>query len=43
MQEDFIHHPRVINHRDDAQWALADGTAQRVNMPNAQDQVAPFL
>ena len=39
----LLHQPLAIKHRDDAHRALATGTAQRVNVPNAQDQVAPFL
>ena len=41
--QNFLRHPRAINHRNDAHQALADGTAQRVNVPNAQDQVKQDL
>ena len=43
VAKDLLHQPWVINHRDDAHRALADGAAQRVNMPDAQNQVAPPL
>jgi hypothetical protein len=43
MAQSLLHHPRVDNQRDDPHRALADGTAQQVNVPTAQDQVAPFL
>ena len=43
MSEDFLDHPWAINHRENAHRVLEDGTAQRVSMPNAQDQVAPPL
>jgi len=43
MAKSPLHHPRVVNQRDDPHRALADGTAQRVNVPTVQDQVAPFL
>jgi hypothetical protein len=43
MSKDLLHSLRVINHGDDAHGVLADGTAQRVNVPNAEDLVAPLL
>ena len=43
VSKDLLHSPRVINHGDDPHGILADGTAQRVNMPDAQNQVAPPL
>jgi hypothetical protein len=43
MPEGFLDHPKVINYRDDAHRALTHGAAQRVNMPDAQNQVAPPL
>ena len=35
-----LHHPRVINHGDDPHRVLADRAAQRVNIPDPQNQVA---
>ena len=32
--EKLLHHPRVMNHRADAHRVLANGTEQRVNIPN---------
>ena len=43
VPQDLLCNLRVINHRDDAHRALTDGAAQRVNMPDAQNQVAPAL
>jgi hypothetical protein len=43
MAKNLLGHERVVNHRDGAHRALADGAAQRVNMPDAEDLVAPFL
>ena len=43
VSEDLLHSSRVINHRDDPHRVLADGTTQRINMPDAQDQVPPPL
>jgi len=43
MPKDFPHNPRVVNDGDDAHRALADGTAQRVHVPDAQDKLPPAL
>jgi hypothetical protein len=43
VPKDLLNHPRVINHAEDSHGVLADGTAQRVNMPDAQDEVPPAL
>ena len=34
-----VDHPPVINHRDDAHGVLAERAAQRVHMPDPEDQV----
>ena len=41
VAEDFFHDPAVIDQGQDAHGVLADRAAQRVNMPDAQDQVPP--
>ena len=43
VAQDLLHHPGVVNDGKDPHRVLADGAAQGVNMPNAEDQVAPFL
>jgi hypothetical protein len=43
MAKDLLNQARVVNDGNDAHRALGDGTAQRVNMPDAQNQVAPSL
>ena len=40
VAKNLLDHMRVVNHPDDAHRVLA---AQRVHMPNAEDQVAPSL
>ena len=42
MAKNLLNHARVFNDGDNAHGILADGTPQRVNMPDPQDQVAPF-
>ena len=42
MTKNLLNHARVVNDGNDAHRALTDGAAQRVNMPDAEDQVAPF-
>jgi hypothetical protein len=32
----FLHHARVINHREDTHWILANRAAQWVHMPDGQ-------
>ena len=41
MVKDLLNHARVVNDGNDAHRAFTDGAAQRVNMPDAQDQVPP--
>jgi hypothetical protein len=43
MSKDLLHGQWVTNHGDDAHGVLADGAAQRVNMPDPQNQVALSL
>jgi hypothetical protein len=43
VSKHLLHSPRVINHGADPHWIVADGTAQRVNMPDAEDRVSPSL
>ena len=43
VAKDLLGHAGGVNHGDGAQRALADGTAQGVTMPNAEDQVPPSL
>jgi hypothetical protein len=43
VAEDLLHHPRVVNDGDDPHWVLANGAAERVHVPDPQDQVAPPL
>jgi len=39
--KDLLDHAWVVNHRDEAHWVLTDRTAQRVHVPDPQNQVAP--
>jgi hypothetical protein len=41
--KDVLDDAGVINDGDDAHGVLADRTAQRVNMPDARNQVLPPL
>jgi hypothetical protein len=41
MPEDLLHHPRVINDGDDPHGVLANGTTERVHVPDPEDEVAP--
>jgi hypothetical protein len=43
VTEDLLDDAGVVNDGDDAHGVLADGAAQRVNMPDAQNQVPPFI
>ena len=38
MAEDLLHHPRVVNDSDYPHRALANGTAERVHMPNPENE-----
>jgi hypothetical protein len=40
MEQDLLSHTRVINDRYDTRGVLAEGTALRLHMPDAQNQVA---
>ena len=43
MAKYLLGHARVVNDGNDAHRALTDGAAQRVNMPDAQDQVREVM
>jgi hypothetical protein len=43
MQEDFLHHAQVVDDGDNAQGILTNRAAQRVNLPNAEDEIPPTL
>jgi hypothetical protein len=43
VAKNLLDHARVVNDGDNAHGVLADGTAQRVNLPDAEDQVAALL
>jgi len=41
VAEDLLDDALVVNDGDDAHGVVANGAAQRVHVPNAQDQVTP--
>ena len=41
VAENFLEHPRVVDDRDHTHGVLAHRTAQRVHVPDAEEQVAP--
>ena len=43
VAKDLLGHARVVNDGKNPHRVLTDGTAQRVNMPNAQDDLPPLL
>jgi len=43
VAKNLLDHARVVNDGNDPHRILANGAAERVNMPDPQDQVAPFL
>ena len=43
VAKSLLHHPRVVNDGDDPHRVLANGAAKRINVPHAQNQVAPAL
>ena len=43
MAQDRLDDARVVDEGDDAHRVLADGTAERVDMPDAEDQIAPLF
>ncbi len=43
VAEDLLDDAGFVNDGDDAHGVPADGAAQRVNMPDAQNQVPPFI
>jgi hypothetical protein len=42
MPQNLLHHPVVINDRDNAHGILADRAAQRIHVPDPKDEVAPL-
>ena len=42
MAENLLHDLPIIDHGDDAHGVLADRTAERVTVPDFEDEVAPF-
>ena len=43
VAKNFLDDTWVVDDGDDPHRVLADGTAQRIGMPNAQDEIAPAL
>ena len=41
VTQNLFHHPPVMNHGDNPHRILANGAAQRINVPHAEDEVAP--
>ena len=41
MAENLLDDVGIVNHGDDAHGVLADGAAERVRVPDPQDEVAP--
>jgi hypothetical protein len=43
VTEDLFHHAGIVNDGDGAHGVLADRAAQRIDVPDPQDEVAPAL